>query len=448
MQISCQLGYSSVATASGRHHEPYLPAASYVASASAVSSTSAENNVTLKRGHRYPHCIGRAGFNKVVRLFRGILTAVKSRPDHRPPQAIGRVAVLLIIALVLAAPPPSRAAGSPKVGDRDLVISDEILVELRSFPVRALDYGGRPIPGLGTDDFEVLLGGEAIPLVAADWVPAGGYEPSSRLDLSPQPPAPLTPQEEIHGNTIVFFIQADLNAVRIKGHLRTLPFVREFLDALKPQDWVAVVSFDSHLKLWHDFSRDRRSVGDAVERAVRFGNKPIPPIPGTRALANSFPVAEAKRAARPERALHLTARALLSIPGEKIIVYLGWGMGRRLGSGFGMEAKQVSITPEYGRALATLRAARASVFVLDVTYAAHHTLELGIRRVASDTGGTYSKTVNFTHGKISGLTEAISGYYLLTVDRNSLPEERRKLRVRLKGHPGEVLVVRDSALHR
>ena len=282
--------------------------------------------------------------------------------------------------------------------------------------------------------------GRQLPVIAADWIPAGAAAPASLHEISPIPPAPVTPPDKIHGNLIVFFIQADFNAVRIKGHLRILPFVREFLDALEPQDWVAVVSFDSHLKLWHDFSRDRLSTGDVIERAVRFGSKPLLPTPGKRALARSFPAAEAKRAAKPEQALYLTARSLLDIPGEKVIIYLGWGLGRFGGSGF-------SMTPEYERALATLKAARASVFVLDVTDADYHTLELGIRQVASDTGGTYAKTNDFARREVSRLTESNSGYYLLTLDRESLPEERRRLRIRLRDLAGEVLL-RDHRIYR
>jgi VWFA-related protein len=322
----------------------------------------------------------------------------------------------------------------------DFIVSDEISVALRTVPVRVLDRRGRPIRGLEAADFEVLVGKEQLPVVAADWIPAGGEAPASLQEMSPIPPAPMTPRDQIHGNLIVFFIQADFNAVRIKGHLRILPFVREFLDALEPQDWVAVVSFDSHLKLWHDFSRDRLSTGDVIERAVRFGSRPLLPLPGKRAIARSFPAAEAKRAAKPEQALYLTARSLLDIPGEKVIVYLGWGLGRFGGSGF-------SMTPEYERALAALQAARASVFVLDVTDADYHTLELGIRQVASDTGGTYAKTNDFARREVLRLTEAISGYYLLTLDRESLPEERRKLRIRLRDLPWEVLL-RDHRLYR
>lgn len=277
-------------------------------------------------------------------------------------------------------------------------------------------------------------------MLSADWITSRG-ERLEPLDAPPAaPPAPMSPRDESQGNLVVFFIQADFNAVRAKGHLRTLPFVREFLEALETDDWVAVVSFDSHLKFWHDFSRDRSSVGDAIEKAIRFGAEPpLRSRPG-RSLARSFPTAEAKRAATPEDALGITARSLIDIPGEKILVYLGWGLGRYGSSGFRM-------TQDYNRTLAALDRAQASVFVIDVTDADYHTLELGIRQIAEDTGGTYAKTNEFARREVLRLTETISGYYLLTIDRNQLPSDSRKLEATLRTVKGRV-VLRDHRLSR
>ena len=337
-------------------------------------------------------------------------------------------------------PPPAianepQSSSSPETASKasDFVVTDEISVTLRTLPVRALDARGRPLRGLTADDFEVRLGKQEIQVLSVDWISAHGERLETLSAPSMAPPTPMSPRDEADGNLIVFFIQSDFNSVRVKGHLRVLPFVREFLGALEEEDWVAAVSFDSHLKFWHDLSRDRDSVGDAIERAVRFGSMPpILPAHG-RSLARTFPAAEAKRAATPEDALRLTARSLIDIPGEKILVYLGWGLGRYGSSGFRM-------TQDYYRALATLDAARTSVFVLDVTDADYHTLELGIRQVAHDTGGTYAKTNTFGRRQVLQLTESISGYYLLTLDRDSLPEERRRLRINLRDHQGEVLL--------
>ena len=329
-------------------------------------------------------------------------------------------------------------AVSSTVSEGQIVVSEEISVALASLAVRALDSARRPIPDLEASNFEVTINGRELQVLSADWISSRGQGLELLEAPLEVPPTPLGPRDEANGNLVVLFIQADFNAVRVRGHLRILPLVREFLRALEPEDWVAVVSFDSHLKLWHDFSRDRDAVAEATDRAVRFGA--MPPIrPGRlRSLAYTFSVQEARRAATPEDALRLTARSLLDIPGEKVLVYIGWGLGRYGSSGFRM-------TRDYDRTLATLEAARTSVFVLDVTDADYHTLELGIRQVAKDTGGTYSKTDKFARREVMALAETISGYYLLTLDRSQLPQEIRKLELRLKGRKGDVLL-RDHQL--
>src|SRR6185295_8544517 len=113
------------------------------------------------------------------------------------------------------------------------------------------------------------------------------------------------------------------------GHLKNLPYVKKLLAGLAPEDRVAVVSFDSHLKLWQDFTPDREAAHAAVDRAVRFGAEPPAVSPSAApSLAESFDVAQAAEIASPERALAATASALRPIGGEKVLVFLGWGLGR------------------------------------------------------------------------------------------------------------------------
>ena len=141
--------------------------------------------------------------------------------------------------------------------------------------------------------------------------------------------------------------------------------------------------------------------------------------------------------ATPERALQVTGDALADLPGEKVVVFLGWGLGRYVG-GFGTR-----MTPEYGPAVDALLRARASVFAIDVNDAISHDLELGLRRVAEDTGGTYEKTTYFPSQAASRLARVITGYYLLDRPRPAAgrphPPPRRAARpARHRPHPPDV----------
>jgi hypothetical protein len=138
-------------------------------------------------------------------------------------------------------------------------------------------------------------------------------------------------------------------------------------------------------------------------------------------------------AASPERALEVAAEALQALPGEKVIVFLGWGMGSFSSMG-------VQMRPSFAPAVRALRRARASVFVLDVTSAGHHSLEVGLEAVASATGGTYAKTNILAGVATDFLARAISGHYIVTIDPATVPEKGGAVEVSLRrGLKGMVL---------
>src|SRR6202023_3637614 len=212
---------------------------------------------------------------------------------------------------------------------------DEIAVRLVRVVVRVVDGAGNPLQALTPKDFRVRVGRREVPVAAVDWVASGedrqaavsgevetatgrdgtasrlapGIAPAGATAPGNPPEAPGAP-----GKLVVIFVQADNNAPsRVRGHLRTLPFTRELLAALQPADRVAVMSFDSHLKLWQDFTRDREPVSAAIWQAIHFGGRPPGPprLPAAResepdadgpSLARHFDFDAALRAASPERA--------------------------------------------------------------------------------------------------------------------------------------------------
>ena len=367
------------------------------------------------------------------------------------------------------------AVSAPRFGE-------EIAVRLVTVVVRVVDGAGDPVLGLTPADLRVRVGRREVPVAAVDWVSAGAAaagpgesagpaKPAGTAGASapaaadwrpPQAPAdsaadaaatPATPSTsappalpaDAPGRLVVFFVQADNNAPsRVRGHLRTLPFTRELLAALQPADRVAVMSFDSHLKLWLDFTRDREPVSAAIWQAIHFGGRPPGPpgLPAAResepdadgpSLARHFDFDAALRAASPERALAVTAAALAALPGEKELVFLAWGLGDFSPMG-------TKMTPAFAPAVQALTAARASVFVLDVTEAESHSLEVGLRGIADATGGTYDKTNLFPSLAMRQLARTISGYYVLSLDAAALPESGGSVEVELRGRRGIVLL--------
>lgn len=340
----------------------------------------------------------------------------------------------LILGVFLLSALPAVTAGQEKPPEQSF--EGEITVSLFTMVVRVVDTWGRPILGLKPEDFRVRVGKTDVPVVGLDWIAAGDPEAAlpepERIQESlvedSSPSRPALPSNRL----VVFFVQADLNPTRISGQLRLRPYTRELLGTLHPSDRVAVVSYDSHLKLWQDFTPDRSAVYAALDRAMLFSPEGAVAPGNPVSLAAHFDAEAARKAASPERALEVMARALEPLPGEKTVIYLGWGLGR-FGTG------GVQMTPEYKPAVRALGDARASVFVLDVTSADYHSLEVGLEGVAEATGGLYLKTFRLPNLATRTLARTISGYYVLTLDRSAFPKQDGQIQVNLREKKGTVL---------
>jgi VWFA-related protein len=322
--------------------------------------------------------------------------------------------------------------------------SAEIDVSIVTVVVRAVDTWGRPIIGLKPEDFRVRLGKREIPVAGLDWIGESATDGPAQAATIPalapsltdegraeELPSPPSPQ----GKLVVFFVQADLTPSRISGQLRMRPFTRRLLGTLQPGDRAAVVSYDSHLKFWQDFTADRDATHAALDQAMLFSEEPgaADVAPGDPvSLAEHFDRANAFAAASPERALEVVGHAMQPLHGEKTMIFLGWGLGRFSTSG-------VQMTPAYKPAVRALRAAKASVFVLDVTSADEHSLETGLEGIAEATGGMYLKTFRLPGLATEVLAKAISGHYVLTLDRALLAGEEADVDIELRNKSGTVL---------
>ena len=212
--------------------------------------------------------------------------------------------------------------------------------------------------------------------------------------------------------------------------MRTL--VAGLVDDLGPDDYAAVLSFDSRLRPHVDFTSDRARLRYVLlNKVLREWPDPLEPGPPPSLLAR-LPPWEAADAATPEKALLLIGRALEPLPGAKSIVWVGWGLGRLGGGLFSMDF-------DYDEARQALGRSRTSVFALDVTEADAHTLELGLQQVAEDTGGFYQRAYTTPIAAVSRIAHAISGYYVLSFDKPAGRSGTHKVNVSLVGRKGTVL---------
>jgi hypothetical protein len=234
------------------------------------------------------------------------------------------------------------------------------------------------------------------------------------------------------GRLIVMLFQKDFDPSRLTGLLRMQSKAVKFLETLGPEDRVAVLTFDYHLKLWQDFTGDRERLRRVIKQSLFFGKFPSGQSVDPPSLAESFDFDAAKRASEPESALLLIARALQPLRGPKSLVFFGWGMGRLSGD-------HVFLHSDYGPARQALLDAHVTVFTLDVTDADYHTLEVGLEQVAADTGGFYAKTHLFPTLAMARLEGALAGHYLLVFEKPGYKRGPHRVEVRLQGIKGDVL---------
>lgn len=291
--------------------------------------------------------------------------------------------------------------------------------------VRVTDSHGEPITGLTGEDFDVRIGGQRAPVESVSWIPDTREAAIAASSATVEELADLPPPA---GRLIVVFVQTDFsrNTARVVGQMHFQHYAEQIIEALQPEDRVAVFSFDSHLKFRLDFSNNKSEIQAAIRDSMLVNHPPPPQIVPNPALAPRLDPKAMRAADDSETALILVGNALRPIPGPKSMLLLGWGLGQRTG-------RTVSMRPKWTIARRALEAARVSIFALDTTDADYHDLEIGLNVAAQQTGGFYAKTHSFPQIAVQRLQRTLTGHYELELRRpEGLKPGTHPLDVRVK----------------
>ena len=309
----------------------------------------------------------------------------------------------IVCTFVLAIVPFATAAQEIRSGET-------ITVERIIIDARVTDATGDPILGLTRNDLVVKVDGKVAKIQAMEWIPETAAAREIAGIVEDRPLRSGDDEAVPQGRLLIFFVQTDFarNAVRTGGQMKVLPYARQILDALEPEDRAAVFSFDSHLKFRLDFSSDSNRIYDAIESALSIDEPQPPQLVPNPSLARRIDRQAMRDATSSEEALILLGNALRNIPGAKSLILLGWGLGKRSGNA-------VVMGGTYIIARNVLESARTAVYAIDTTLADYHDLELGLGKAASDTGGFYAKTNTFPQIAVDRLKGTLSGHYELEV---------------------------------
>ena len=284
------------------------------------------------------------------------------------------------------------------------------VVEVRRIitEVRVVDFDGWPVLGLGPGDFRVKVGGERAEVRSVLWIPSTAE--ASGTEKTDRPSTVLHPGKP-EGRLIVVLFQTDfsMHRSRTTGLVRMAPRASDFVAGLGPGDKVAVLVYTSRLQLRADFTDDHEAIAELLTPQEVLRGRVEPPASSGPSLGRHLDADDAKNAASMADALELIGEALKPIPGTKSLVLFGYALGRM------SAGSRITIDDGYRRAMEALSASRTSVFSLDVTDADAHSLALGLRTIAEDTGGFYVKTHQFPDIAMKKLVRVISSYYELEI---------------------------------
>jgi VWFA-related protein len=256
--------------------------------------------------------------------------------------------VLLLPALA-AAP----AFGQLQAGSAPLL--EQVEVNVVNVDVHVTDSSGKPVSGLGRQDFELLEDGKPVKLtnfdaVTGDRVPVHAAAPSplpvapanaaARTAAAP-PLAPVAEEQRLH---LVLYVD-DFN-LSPAHRARVLGPLRKFLaERLAPTDRVMVVSYDQGVRIRQPFTSDPAALAAALDQIATLA--PANDLGSARRAAfrafldlqgiepcdlrvvqpiESYAETTRQEVLRSLRGLTLLVNSLAGVPGRKAILHVSDGI--------------------------------------------------------------------------------------------------------------------------
>lgn len=175
-------------------------------------------------------------------------------------------------------------------------------VDLVTVDVSALDREGRPIQGLGPDDFTLRVDGEVRPLVSAQYVSQLGPAAGSRASV----PLHYSSNDLVTPGRLIL-IAVDQRHIRRVDGTAGIRAAADFIDALTPADLVGVVGLSRVGAV--EFTTDRRAARQQLERLAGEAD-PVEPF-FTMGLAEALAIGDGSRVKLREVALRECGEMLM-----------------------------------------------------------------------------------------------------------------------------------------
>jgi VWFA-related protein len=332
---------------------------------------------------------------------------------------------LVVLALVLPAAAQEQQPFQERI-DVNVVLLDVIVTDAR----------GNQILGLAKDDFVVKENGAEQPLESVD------YFTNRKLLDQREENAPFKVEQVHEERYFIFFFDKPQDPGVLSDQLaRAREAARQFVrKEMKEGDRVAVAGHDHRLKVYSDFTSDRKAIEKAINDVARFGNgltEPVTDVADASILRHVDRGTLINRTGTVYEALDVLARAVKPIRGRKNLVLFSPGI---------MEINEdeqngmiVNRSRHLDPAIESLNAANVTVYPIQLQkeVAIDPMFHQRLEELAGSTGGEYYRfNVSFSPA-LDRIDDANAGYYLLSY---RVPRQRglggfQKVNVSIRNHP-------------
>lgn len=291
--------------------------------------------------------------------------------------------------------------------------AEEIDVNAVLLDVIVTDATGKQILGLAPGDFVVKENGVEQTLESVD------YFTNRKLLDAREENAPFKVERVREDRYFIFFFDKPSDPSTLFSDLALArEAVRDFVrNEMKENDRVAIAGHDFRLKIYSDFTADKKQLEKALNEATRFGRglSKAPAEEGPSILRNANAKQIVNETGTVYEALDLLADSVKPIRARKNLVLFSPGIADQ------HERQQqagmlTSRSPHLDPMLESLNAANVTAYTvqLDRNAAATQLFHQRLSEIASSTGGHYFQLVTSFNPIIERVENVNSGYYLLS----------------------------------
>lgn len=313
---------------------------------------------------------------------------------------------ILTILLALSAATAALAQQQPQPG-----FGEKIEVNVVLLDAVVTDSKGHQILGLGPDDFTVTENGTPQNIQSVDYF-------TNRKNVSaPENKAGFKAERTREERYFVLFFDKPQEAVLLNRLVHVRGAAVNFVNnEMKPNDLVAVAGHDVRLKVYSDFTNDKKQLLRALDDAVSFGrgilDAPAGNAPSILAHVNKSRMMS--HTGTTYEALETLADAVKPIKARKDLMLFSAGIltpDQTVSKGMAVNKSRF-----YDRAIYALNSADVSVYPANIidqpnlSPAFHQALE----GLAIDTNGEYFRFNPTFTGALRRVEEMTNGYYLIT----------------------------------